>query len=380
MAAAKPFTLVDSLDGAPLSEKLKAARRSAGLSTRAVAERISRSFPISHATIANYEKGLTLPTLAVIGALASLYERPLQWFLNHAPILTGIRYRNVASRIRISDLHRFEGEAQRWLSAYVAIEDRLGRPLTAEIRDYHANENEDPDDLSRRLRHDLGFKETDAIASVVDVLERFGVRVLEQATELRIDGLAARYGNQHVVVLNPRVSNDRGRLNGAHELAHVLYGDCDDVRPPSRAVEKRAFEFASRFLLPPSQLKAAFEGKSMVRLVQYKERFGISLAAMVYRAEQVGFLKKAEAKRLWVEFSRRGWRSVEPGHVRADRASRFEQLLDGAMLSRKLTLAECAQVAGVRTEELRRRVLAAMGMSAQALKEEVQPTVLKLQR
>ena len=137
---------------------------------------------------------------------------------------------------------------------------------------------------------------------MVDVLEQFGIRTLENRNELRIDGLAAKYANEYIVVLNPSVSNDRTRLNAAHELAHVIYGDCDTEEEESKALETRAFEFASYFLLPNSQLKRAFEGRSMVRLVQFKERFGISLAAMVYRAEKQSFISKQTAKMLWVEF------------------------------------------------------------------------------
>ena len=56
--------------------------------------------------------------------------------------------------------------------------------------------------------------------------------------------------------------------------------------------ERRGFDFASHFLLPNNQLKRRFFGKSMVRLVQFKESFGISLAAMVYRARQTGVYHK----------------------------------------------------------------------------------------
>src|SRR5262249_4836083 len=158
--------------------------------------------------------------------------------------------------------------------------------------------------------------------------------------QVRIDGLAAKYGEEYIVVLNPTVSNDRVRFNAAHELAHVLFGDCDQNTQETKEVERRAFDFASHFLLPNNQLKKAFLGKSMFRLVQFKERFGISLAAMVYRADKFGFITKTEAKWLWIEFARRGWKSNEPGLVRPDRATRFEQLIDELLNSGKMSLKE----------------------------------------
>jgi Zn-dependent peptidase ImmA (M78 family) len=194
--------------------------------------------------------------------------------------------------------------------------------------------------------------------------------VLENPTDLRIDGLAAKYGDEYIIVLNPTVSNDRSRLNAAHELGHVLLGDCDAEGAESKASEQRAFEFASHFLLPNGQLKSAFVGQSMVRLVQFKERFGISLAAMVYRAEKLKFITKPTAKELWIEFARRGWRTNEPGYVRPDRATRFEQLIDEARLSGRLSLKELADLSGVRPEAIRQRLDYAMGIRGESVPED----------
>ena len=306
----------------------------------------------------------------VLAALAQLYERPLNWFLEQGKTLTGIRYRNLKSRVRITDLHRFEADVQRWTDAYVALESRLGQPLAPSVFDFTLKNDSPSDDLSREVRRLLRLSDDEPIPSVVDVLEQFGVRVLENATDLRIDGLAARYGDEHIVVLNPSVSNDRSRMNAAHELAHILMGDCDSDESESKAAEQSAFDFASHFLLQNSQLKRAFEGQSMVRLVQFKERFGISLAAMVYRAEKLGFITKPTAKMLWIEFARRGWKTKEPGCVRPDRATRFEQLIDHAVLSNRLSLKEVADISGVRPEAIRERLNYAMGVQANSVPED----------
>lgn len=356
-----------------LATKLKTARSLTGMSTRAVAAKLGRRFPISHATIANYEAGRSVPPMDVLAALADLYGRPINWFLEGGKGLTGIRYRNLRSRVKVTDLHRYEAEVQRWIDGYVALESRLHRPLTPTLADFPVQRQTPPDDLSREVRRRLDISEDEPIPSVVDVLERFGVRVLENPTDLRIDGLAAKYGEEHVAVLNPTVSNDRTRLNAAHELAHILFGDCEAAQE-SKADEQRAFEFASHLLLPNGQLKKAFEGKSVVRMVQFKERFGISLAAMVYRAERLGFITKAEAKRLWTEFSRRGWRTNEPGLVRPDRATRFEQLVDEAILSGQFSLKEISDLCGVRPEAIRERLNYAIGIQEDTVPAEDEGT------
>lgn len=345
-----------------LAEKLSTARALTGMSTRKVAEKLTKRFPISHATIANYERGRSVPPMDILVALAELYERPLNWFLERGRALTGIRYRNLKSRVKITDLHWFEADIQRWIDAYAAIEARLQKPLKPEITDFIPAPQIEPDELAREVRRRLNLDDADPVPSVVEVLEKFGIRVLEHPTDLRIDGLAAKYGGEYIVVLNPTVSNDRGRLNAAHELAHVLLGDCD-ADGETKESEQRAFEFGSCLLLTNSQLKRAFEGRSMVKLVQFKERYGISLAAMVYRAEKLGFINKSTAKALWIEFARRGWKTNEPGRVRPDRATRFEQLIDEILASGRMSLKEVADLCGVRPEAIRERLNLAMGIS-----------------
>ena len=128
-------------------------------------------------------------------------------------------------------------------------------------------------------------------------------------------------------------------------------------------------------MLPNNQLKRAFIGKSIVRLVQFKERFGISLAAMVYRASKLGFVTKTEAKSLWIEFARRGWKNNEPGLVRPDRATRFEQLIEELLMSGKMSLKEVADLAGVRPEGIREKVNFAMGIQGSCPEDEGAETI-----
>src|SRR6185503_16281684 len=82
-----------------------------------------------------------------------------------------------------------------------------------------------------------------------------------------------------------------------------------------------------------------------------------------YRAGKLDFITKPEAKRLWTEFARRGWRTNEPGLVRPDRASRFEQLIDEALLSGQFSLKEVADLCGVRPEAIRERLNYAIGVN-----------------
>ncbi len=350
-----------------LAGRLLLARQQADLTTREVSQRLKPKVAISHATIANYEKGKTVPTIDVLLHLAALYGLELGWFMTSGPKLSGVQFRKLTSRVKVSEEESYKAAAQRWLEAYVRLEKHLGGQTRPDWRDVAVGPKDTGETLAVRVRRDLlKLGDETPVPSVIEVIEeRFGVRVLELGTAARIDGFAAMYGEEPVIVLNPTTAHDRARLNAGHELGHILFGDCRDGAARNKGGEDRGFEFAVNLLLPTAALHEAFRGQSMVKLVRYKELFGISLAAMVYRAEKVSILTKKQATGLWIEFSKRGWRQNEPGQVRADRAIRFERLYEEAIADNRLDPMRVSQIMGVREEEMRRRVEAASGASKQ---------------
>lgn len=349
-----------------VAAKLKEARIASGLSTHAAADLVSQRFPglqLSHSAIANYEKSARTPGVDVVGALAMIYERQINWFFEPGLPLTGIRYRFLSSRTPVKERHQYECQSQYWLEAYIKLENRLNEPLASRAtKKLERASSMTATELAKNVRSKFQLKDSDPVTSVIDILEAFGIRTIEMPTELPIDGFAARLGSDPVVILNPSSANDRCRLNAGHELGHVLFGDCDSGQPTTRAMDDRAFEFASYLLLSPTQLERAFQGRSAVKLVQYKERYGISMAAMIFRAEKQGIIDAATTKSLWIQFARRGWRAKEPGAVRADRAIRFERLVDQSVSEKMLSWTEASVVTGIKQDQLRQRRDLAMGI------------------
>jgi Zn-dependent peptidase ImmA (M78 family) len=147
------------------------------------------------------------------------------------------------------------------------------------------------------------------------------------------------------------------RLNALHELAHHLFEDCVcDGHLPSDEIEDRAFDFAVGMLIPDDMLKEAMDSKSIVRLVQYKERYGISLGAMFYRARQRNYISASTYRRVMIEFSKHGLRKLEPGEVLPDRPLRMEYLIDRAVFTGASTYEKLAGVSGLSTGDIEDRV------------------------
>lgn len=341
-----------------LGEKLRAARTAAGKSTRIAArEATMRGIPMSHATLANYERGETMPAMPTLQVLATLYECPHEHLLGDAPVLAGIRYRALTS-VRVKDRRHFEGEATRWGYLYFELENVLDRALSGTL--LQTEDNESGADLAARVRVEMELG-NGPVPSVVRLLEKFGIRVIQVESEARIDGIAAMYGDAPIVALNPSSSNDRFRFNAAHELGHHLYEDWRDENGKDHDGDDRAHDFASHLLIPDSELVKAFKRFSMVRLVRYKELFGVSLAAMIYRGKRRNLIKQKDYERIWREFGRLGWRSREPGNVPCDYSSRLEQLIEQAVNDKQMSYRDVARLAAVEENVIRSRVLVAIG-------------------
>ena len=339
-----------------LARRLREARRESGLSTRAVAKTLPARLAVSHTTIASYENGVTVPPIDVLAALADIYRRPLNWFLESRACLTGFRYRNLKGRVPISEQRQFEAVAGKWIDAYFNLERHRRQPPRS--KPFSAGLELSPQDLAERVRKSfLDLDDDEPVQNIVGVLESFSAWALEIKASFGVDGATARHGDDFVVVLNPGIANERVRMNAAHELAYLLYDDCkEELGWADSDVEGRAYSFATSLLLPHSQLDAAFEGKSFLKLIQYKEKFGVSLAAMIYMAEKTRVINTTTSRWLWAEMSRRGWRHREPGYVWRDRAIAFETMLECAIQTKKLTWIEAERITGIREEELRKRL------------------------
>lgn len=344
-----------------VGERLRVARQAAGLSTRIVASHLSaQGHAISHATISNYERGETTPPGAILRPLAEIYNRPVEWIRSGGLVLKGVRFRALKS-VGVRERNAFKHESQMWFDAYFYIEDLMNRKLENRHPHFKIGRDTSGRVLAEKIRRLYNLNDY-PISSTVRVLEHFGIYVIQLSTDAYIDAFAGWIGDSQVVVLNATMPNDRIRLNVLHELAHHLYQD--NIRGaslPHDDIESRAFEFASHLLLPESQLIAAFKLRSMVQLVQYKERFGISLAAMIYRARKSKLIPKTLYERLWRDFARLGYRKHEPGHVGADRPLRMEALIDAAISSNKISWSQVGELAGTTASIVKQRVLQTIG-------------------
>ena len=121
-------------------------------------------------------------------------------------------------------------------------------------------------------------------------------------------------------------AGERGRMDAAHELGHLLLHR--DGRVCGQEAEAEANAFASAFLLPKDTISRELpRTPDLHRLLALKPRWGVSVAALVRRGFGLGIYSEWQYKSAFIELSRRGWRSGEPEGVAREESLAFTKIL-----------------------------------------------------
>lgn len=197
---------------------------------------------------------------------------------------------------------------------------------------------QDIENLALESRARMGVPSSGPIANVVWSLEGAGIIVAPMtappATEAaRPEGVSfptSGYGPATIGYFAGRRTGDGIRFTVSHEFGHLLVQR--KRRPASRSViEREASVFAGAFLLPRKDALSVFSPR--MTLDEYKlvkARYGISIAASIMRARQVGIIDKDRQQSLMAQMSIRHWRSVEPVLVDEEHPVLFKQMLGKA--------------------------------------------------
>ncbi len=195
------------------------------------------------------------------------------------------------------------------------------------------NDNGEIDEFAIDVRQAADVPPHGAVPNVTRAAERLGCLVLPMDNELgKHLGMSMFVDGVPVIrVSRPSagggIPGDRQRFTTAHELGHVSLHSSDP--PPqtadeAKAVEKQAHRFAGAFLMPGDSflddLDEAGGRVTLTTLSRLKERWGVSVKAMVVRLQQLHRIDADQARSLYKQISSRGWNKAEPIEVGNERA------------------------------------------------------------
>jgi Zn-dependent peptidase ImmA (M78 family)/transcriptional regulator with XRE-family HTH domain len=301
--------------------RLVLARGRRGLTQTALGEAVG----VSVRSIKAYEAGDKVPTKAIIAKLAAALEFPVSFLVADEPLelleLDAVSFRSLKSltaksrdaglaaaalAVRLNDWvqHQFEIPP-------VDIPDNLG--------------GVDPEIAAEALRRYWGVGEA-PIANMVHLLESKGVRVFSLAEDCRaLDAFSTWRDGVPFVFLNMMKTGAKGRMDAAHELGHIVLHR--EVRPNGREAEDQATRFGAAFLMPRASLLAArLPAASLPHLMRLKTNWGVALSALVVRLHRLGRLTEWQYRALFVELSKKGYRTIEPEDIPRETSAVLQQM------------------------------------------------------
>lgn len=346
-----------------IGARLRLARTAAGLSLRALADRLEGK--VTAQAIGKYERDEMMPGSGVLLALSKALNVAPDYLLSQRDLgLSGIEFRK-ASGAGAKEERMVRAKVIEKLERYLAIEEALGLPTahwqsalgqTEPITDLA--ETETAAETLRTNWH-LGV---DPIGSITEILEDHGVKVISLDLPIAVSGskaLARAADGKPVaaVVINANHTGERQRFTLAHELAHLILEHAPDLK--LAAIERAMNRFAGAFLVHPVELRRLAgthrEELSLGELVELKKHFRVSLQCLVVRLGQTGVLSDASTSRHWQMLKDRGYLKPpynEPAPVETEESRRLHRLALRAVSEGALSESKAAELLGISAGEL----------------------------
>ena len=298
-----------------IGNRIRQARLLAGFTQKELADRLGkRGYPVTSAAISKYEKNKSHPP-AQFMLLASSEMNVRSTYFSHQPSEKVIW----KSFRRQSRLGKKKQEAVKEYAAdlaelHVELHSLLypnnppNLPPPTQVR----NPTE-AEEVAKSVRDgwDLGNRPLD---NLVQTAEDRGVVVISWHDESgRFDGLSGTCGAYPVTVINTNRSSDRIRFSLAHEIGHLVM---DTSTVSVKNEERFAHRFAAALIVPAKhaylELGTKRDRLDWGELMMLKRKFGLSMAAWVTRAKDLGVINQYQHTLMFKDLSRRGWRKQEP--------------------------------------------------------------------
>ncbi|HKP54462.1 MAG TPA: XRE family transcriptional regulator [Chloroflexia bacterium] len=282
------------------------ARQTRGLTQKDLAQALR----VTQGRISKMEAGLLPVPDDLLERLARVLEYPPHFFQQDEPVMS----------MGIAEIfHRKRQDVpQRVLEKIHATMDKRRREIAALLRSAEIQYDVprlDPDEYGGRadkiaqlVRAHWQLK-PGLIRDLTRTMEDSGIVIIPMDFETtRVDAISRWVPRlPPLIFVNEKVPKDRLRFSLAHELGHLVMHTL--AHPDA---ERQADEFASEFLLPSQDIQADLRDLSLTKLAILKRHWKVSMAAILKRADDLGVITPNQARYLWAQMARSGWKRREP--------------------------------------------------------------------
>ena len=294
--------------------RLKIAREAAGLRKTELAKRIG----MTPAALTQYENGTSKPSAATLAKLSLTLGQSTEFFAQDIR-RPGFRVHGTAffrSLRSTRQIQRDKAQARAFLVSEVVDEIRRHVRLPAlNIPDFlHVTESDTQDVIEGRAEALRSYwnMEPGPVPNMVRLLEANGVIVVHCSIDCQdVDAFSRWFGDWPLVVLNSDKRHlDRLRFDAAHELGHLVMHA--DPEQGNGVLEAQAHTFAAAFLMPRDVIASQLPTRLLWPIFRkLKKIWGVSVAALLRRARDLGRLTDATYRRAMIAMSKMNQRTDE---------------------------------------------------------------------
>ncbi len=299
-------------------ERLTLARELRGFTKAALAALIDKT----PSAVSQFELDRTRPDAQTVAALSLALTVPVGFFASrNGPAIRsdGAHFRSLRAATE-----RERRIVLSWGSllceAVAVIEEFVDWPAISIPSALKAGLTSDEiEDLAVAVRKQWGLG-LGPLSNLTQLLESRGIIVAWLPNETKkVDAFSAWHSTRPAIFLvRGGNTGTRGRWDGAHELGHLVMHA--DVSAGNSQVEHEAHRFAGAFLVPKEPFLAEAPRRlDWAHLFEMKQRWGISLQALLRRGRDLGVLSDASYRRGFQYIGMRGWRTREPSEPNPER-------------------------------------------------------------
>lgn len=323
--------------------RLQVARQARGYTKSDLSKRLE----MSAAALSQFELGQSRPSPATIERLSSVLNFAPSFFSTGTVLSAADQADDelVDSYGHFRSLRSVTATRRRQVLTVAHLLRDVTAFLETQVKlpelDVPHHDAESPGDIAlvaARVRAELGADIAGPIVDVLRLLEKRGIVCARYPMDAAdVSAFSVPMERRAFLVLKQQreAKRDRDRFSSCHELGHMVMHKPGQALA-SKALEREADIFASEFLMPTESIREELSPKvDWPRLLQLKQRWGVSMAALLYRSKSLGIMPETTYVQAVRTMNVRGWRKIEPGTVAAVEAP--------ALLSASLSVTDLSE-------------------------------------
>lgn len=335
------------------ANKLKELRERSQLSYQEVGDRIG----LTKQSIFKFEKGLKNPSTDTVIKLCELFNVPYEYFFRMSSS-DEIAFEDIWFREdhKLQNKEMSEREIKKtvveFLTKYCLLENIVddSQTFSNPLEGISISNEKDIEKAAKTLRKKWKLGNA-PILDVVELLENKGIVVIEVRRIEEFTGLSGKFNHTiPIIVLNESFLIERKRFTALHELAHLILGFSKSLT--KERIEKFCDIFAGAVLLVDEVLYEELGRNrktiSLAELKKIKESYGISILAIIVRANACDFITYPVYQD-WYKIYQE-WQKDESdedlGRFKSlEKPSRFYKLLLRGVYEQKISMSRAAELA-----------------------------------